>query len=99
MKRTVRILRKAQADIEEMHRYVERDQPEAADRLIERFLNGIESLERVPNRGVLPRDDRLRTLGFRVLVEGEHLIFYKVVRTQVRVYRVIHGQRKYEHMI
>lgn len=99
MKRTVRILRKAQADLEEIHRYLERDRPDAAQRLVNLLLNRIESLESFPMRGVLPRDDRLRTLGFRVLVEGEHLIFYKVVRSQVRVYRVIHGRRKYKHMI
>jgi len=99
MKRTVRILRKAQADLEEIQRYVERDRPEAAERLVSRLLNRIETLERFPKTGVLPRDDRLRTLGFRVIMEGEHLIFYKLVRTQVRIYRVIHGRRKYKHMI
>jgi len=98
-KRTVRILRRAQADLEEIHRYIERDQPEAASRLIARLMDVIESLERFPRKGVLPRDDRLRTLGFRVLVKGDHLVFYKAVRTQIRIYRVVHGRRKYEHMI
>jgi toxin ParE1/3/4 len=99
MRRTVRILRKAQADLEEIYRYVERDRPDAAQRLVSRLLNRIESLESLPMRGLRPRDQRLRTLGYRVLVEGEHVVFYKLVRTQVRVYRVIHGRRKYKHMI
>ena len=99
MKLRVRILRRAQADLEEIHRYVERDRPDAARRLLERILNRIESLEGLPKAGVVPRDERLGALGFRVLVEGEHLIFYKVARTHVRVYRVIHGRRKYKHMI
>lgn len=99
MKRQVRILRKAQIDLEEIHRYVERDRPGAADRLLERILVGIESLERFSGRGVRPKDERLRLLGYRVLVEGEYLVFYKVLRAQVRVYRVVHGRRKYRHMI
>ena len=99
MKHAVRILRRAQADLEEIQRYVERDQPDAAVRLIEGLLDEIESLGRLPSRGVVPRDDRLKILGYRVLVEGQYLIFYKPLRTQVRVYRVIHGRRRYEHMI
>jgi addiction module RelE/StbE family toxin len=99
MKRSVRVLRRAQADLEEIHRYVARDRPDAAVRLIDRLLNRIEGLARFPDQGSVPRDDRLRALGFRALVEGEYLIFYKLVRTQVRIYRMLQGRRKYEHMI
>jgi len=99
MKRSVRILRKAQSDLREILDYVQRDRPEAADRLLRRLLGDIESLETLPNRGTVPRDSRLSRLGFRVLVVGDYLVFYKVLRSQVRVYRVLHGPRKYEHMI
>ena len=50
--------------------YIERDRPDAAERLTEKLLRGIESLERYSLRGVLPRDERLRKLGYRVLIEG-----------------------------
>ncbi len=95
----VRILRKAQDDLEEIQRYVARDRPAAADRLVDRLLDRIESLEDFPEAGVVPRDERLVVLRFRVLVEGEYLVFYRLVRTQVRVYRVVHGRRRYGHMI
>ena len=99
MKHSVRVLRRAQNDLIEIHRYVERDKPAAADRLVTRLLDAIESLERFPDRGLAPRDERLRRLGLRVLVEGDYLVFYKVLRTQIRVYRVIHGKRKYRHLL
>ena len=99
MKRSVRILRRAQSDLEEIQRYVERDRPRAAARLVDRLLDAIESLERLPESGVVPRDTRLATLGFRVRIEGEHLVFYKVMRTQLRVYRVLHGRRRYGRLV
>ena len=99
MKRSVRILRRAQSDLEEIQRYVERDRPKAAARLVDRLLDAIESLEQLPENGVSRRDARLAALGYRVRIEGEHLVFYKVMPTHVRVYRVLHGRRRYAPLI
>ena len=99
MKRSVRVLRRAQNDLIEIHKYVRRDRPNAADRLIAKLLDSIESLEELADRGTVPRDERLRTLDYRVLIEGEYLIFYKTLRTQVRIYRVVHGRRRYQHLV
>jgi toxin ParE1/3/4 len=96
LKRTVRILRRAQADLLEIQRYVERERPEAAGRLIDRLLEAIESLEDLPSRGAVPRDERLATAGYRFLIAPGYLIFYKVFRRQLRVYRVLHGRREYK---
>ena len=99
MKWTVRILRRAQLDLTEIQRYVERDRPDGARRIAERLLDSIESLGQMSERGTVPRDERLAALGYRVLVRGEHLVFYRVLRAQVRVYRVLHGRRKFAHLI
>jgi len=99
MKREVRILRRAQFDLLETQRYAERDRPAAATRLVDRLVISIESLEDMSARETVPRDERLAAPGYRVLVEGERLVFYKVLRTQVRVYRVLHGRRKYAHLV
>lgn len=98
-RRSVRILRRAQDDLAEVHRYIRRDRPDAADRLTDKLLDAIESLEITPERGMMPRDQCLRDLGYRVLVQGEYLIFYKVLPRQVRVYRVLHGKRRYAHLL
>jgi toxin ParE1/3/4 len=96
--RAVRILRRAQFDLVEIQRYAERDRPAAAQRLVDRLLTSIESLEKMSDRGTVPRDERLAALGYRVLVEGAHLVFYRALPTQLRVYRVLHGRRKYAHL-
>ena len=99
MTRPVRILRRAQADIIEIRNYVERDNPRGAKRLVDKLLDRIESLAQLPELGVVPSDDYLQARGFRVVIEGEYLIFYKVLRRQVRLYRILHGRRKYRHLL
>ena len=98
-RRSVRILRRAQDDLVEINRYIQRDRPGAAGRFTEKLLDSIESLEINPERGARPRDQRLRELGYRVLVQGEYLVFYKVLPRQVRVYRVLHGRRRYSDLV
>ena len=63
-------------------------------------LDAIERLESMTVRGgSVPRDERLRSLGYRYLVEGPYLIFYERLARQVRVYRVIHGKRVFEGLL
>jgi len=99
MTRPVRILRRAQTDLQEIRDYVQRDRPRAAERLINKLLDRIDGLAKWPERGVVPKDEYLRARGFRVLIEGEYLIFYKVLQRQVRVYRILHGRRRYRHLL
>jgi plasmid stabilization system protein ParE len=100
VRRIVRVLRSAQRDLDEIARYLRREAPGSAGRLIDRLLHAIEALEASPDRGASPRDPRLGTLGFRFLVEGSYLaFFYKVRPTQVRIYRVLHGSRAYEGLL
>jgi plasmid stabilization system protein ParE len=93
-----RVLRRAERDLLEI-RYVARDSPDAADRVLDGLLEAIESLDDRPLRGAAPRDERLQRAGFRYLVVGPNLVFYKVVRRQVRVYRVLHGKRAYQAIL
>ena len=97
--KTVRILRRAQTDLEEIKRYIERDSPRRAEKFVSKLLDRIESLSTLPHAGILPRDQTLRARGFLVLIEGQYLIFYKVLSKQVRVYRVLQGRRRYQHLL
>jgi toxin ParE1/3/4 len=92
----VRILRRAEKDLAEIARYVARDSPDNAARLVDALFDTIEGLSQFPARGATPRDPRLRQHGYRFLAEGAYLIFYKVLRSEIRVYRVVHGKRSYE---
>ena len=67
--------------------------PGSADSVVDGLFDAIESLETMAERGGRPRDSVLRTAGYRFLVEGTYLVFYKLVASQVRAYRVLHGRR------
>ena len=99
MTRQVRILRRAQIDLLETQEYITRDNPAAPGGLIEAILDLISSLGEFPERGRVPRDAILKASRYRYLRYGEYLVFYKVLRSQVRVYRVVHGRRKYEDLL
>ena len=99
MKRAVRVLRRAQVDLLEIQAYVVRDRPAAAVKLVGALVGRLVDLENFPERGATPRDERLKRAGYRYVVHCEYLIFYKVMRSQVRVYRIVHGRRQYRHLL
>ena len=99
MTRQVRVLRRAQVDLLEIQDYIARDNPAAAEGVIKAILDLIASLGEFPERGRIPKDAILKASGYRYLLHGEYLVFYKVLRLQVRVYRVVHGRRKYEEIL
>lgn len=95
----VRILRRAQHDLLEIQRYASRAAPQRAAAFVDGLIDSIEALAETPGRGTTPRDDRLRHAGYRYLVHAPYLIFYKVLKRQVRVYRVLHGKRAYDQIL
>lgn len=99
MKREVRVLRRAQRDLVEIQTYVWRDNPAAAERLVEDLLRQIERLGDFPLRGALAKDSRLRAAGYRHVARGEYILFYKVLPSVLRIYRVLHGRRRYQHVL
>ena len=97
--RRVRVLRRGQADLEAIERYVAVDSPAAAARLVDRLLEAIESLSELAERAVTPKDARLASLGFRCLSRRPYLIFFRLHRAEVRVHRILHGRRAYQHLL
>ncbi len=67
-----------------------------------RFLNKIDRtitrLEKFPLSGAIPRDKRLAEKGYRMLVIGDYLVFYRFKRTRVVIHRVLHGKRRYQFL-
>jgi toxin ParE1/3/4 len=99
MKRSVRVLRRAKRDLQQIYDLIAREAPRRADPFIDELLDAIESLGTLSERGATPRDEALRQQGYRFLVHGQYLVFYKVLRQQVRVYRVLQGSRAYRSLL
>jgi toxin ParE1/3/4 len=98
--RIVRVLRRAQRDLQEIYDYMAREAPIRATAFLDSLLDAVESLGQSPGRGAVPRDEVLRARGYRYLVHREYLIFYKLLgKQQVRVYRVLHGKRAFRDLL
>ena len=95
----VRVLRRAERDLVELRTYLDREAPHSAGHVLDDLLDAIESLARSPQRGARPRDERLRSRGFRFLVRRPYLIFFKVTGRRVWVYRVLHGRRPWSRLL
>jgi plasmid stabilization system protein ParE len=99
MTHAVRVLRRAQRDLQQIYDFRAREAPRSADPFIDGLLAAIESLGEYPERGARPRDASLRGQGYRFLVHGKYLVFYKVLARHVRVYRILHGHRAYRGLL
>lgn len=65
----------------------------AAQSVADQIEKRLQALSRHPFLGKVPSDAKVERMGYRVLVAGDYLIFYKVRRKTVLVYRIIHGAR------
>ena len=74
--------------------YVAQDSPAAAAGFIQRFDEGLESLEKMPLRGaIVPETKRWRT-EFRQILVVPYRLIYEVQGSTVRVLRVVHSSRR-----
>ena len=95
----VRYLPAAEQDLLDIVDYIARDNPPAARRFVDRLDQVVGRLALFPRSGRQPADARLRKLGYRMLVVGDHLVFYVIVQRIVQVRRVIHGARRYHFLL
>lgn len=87
-----RVARSARADEDliEIWLWIARDDPAAADRLLDAMEARFEQLARHPFSGPARPDI---APGLRHLVAGAYLILYRVEDENVFVVRVLHGRR------
>ena len=95
----IRYLSTAQKDLDEIFDYILRDKPSAALSMLEKFDHSISQLSLNPELGVIPKDDRLKNLGYRMLIVEKYLIFYVVKARTIQIRRIIHGARKYSFLL
>ena len=95
----IRYLSTAEEDLDDIFDYILRDKPSAALGLLEKTDRSISQLALNPEIGVIPKDDRLKKLGYRILIIDKYLAFYVVKTSTIQIRRVIHGARKYSFLI
>ena len=95
----IRYLSTAEKDLLEIFDYIHRDNPSAAQAQLDRFDSAIFELASYPSLGVIPKDERLKKLGYRILVVDRYLVFYIVKNKTIQIRRIIHGARQYSFLL
>ena len=95
----IRYLSTAENDLDDIFNYILEDNPSAAVSLLEKFDQSISQLSTNLEIGVIPKDARLKKLGYRVLIIGKYLVFYVVKTNTVQIRRIIHGARQYSFLL
>lgn len=95
----LRYLPAAVDDLISIFDWIAEDSPANAATFIEKLDQRIGSLATQPFLGHIPRDDKLKISGYRVLVVESYLAFYIVRGKTVEIYRVVHGSRNLSDLI
>lgn len=98
-KRTVRLLALAEQDLADIYDYVAAQNPTAADRLLTRIEKELGRLSTQPLLGRIPRDPDIAKLGYRYLIVGDYLAFYRTEPAVVLVHRILQGARDYTDIV
>ena len=88
----LRVLKRplAEADLDDIWWYIAQDNPEAADRLLDRIGERCRALARFPEMGT-NREDLMA--GLRSLPIGNYLVFYLLIEHGIEIVRVLPGMR------
>ena len=92
-------LKTAEEDLYETFEYIQKDNPSAALSQLEKFDKSISQLALDPYPGLVPKDDRLKQLGYRILIIEKYLVFYIVKGKTVQIRRIIHSARQYNFLL
>ncbi len=95
----IRYLSTAEKDIVDGFEYIKKDNPAAAISQLKKFDKSISQLASNPFLGLIPKDERLKKLGYRMLVVDKYLVFYVVKTGTVQARRIIHGARRYSFFL
>ena len=81
----------AEQDLDDIEVYIERDNPAAAVRLVQRLTQRFEQLTNNPRSGKERTD---LAPGLRSMAEGNYIIFYRILDgSTVEIARVLHSKR------
>ncbi len=79
--------------------WIAKDSPANAAAFLEKLDQRIGNLKIHPFLGHIPRDEKLKSSGYRILVIESYLVFYMIRDKTVQIHRVVHGSRNLDDLI
>jgi len=91
----VHFLKEALEDLEEIVLYIAKDSRQAALNMHDKIIEKANDLTVFPKRGRLVPDNKMAAAGYRTLGIKPYVLFYRIIGSNLFVYRVIHGASNY----
>jgi plasmid stabilization system protein ParE len=95
----VRYLPAAQEDLFSILDWIARDSQTRASAFISQLDKRIGALAGQPRMGRVPRNEKLRKIGYFSMVLEDFLVFYIIRGQTVEIHRVLHGSRNYDEIL
>ncbi len=71
---------------------------ESARNITDRILSSLERLQQFPLSCPYAPDEDMKLQGYRMLVCGKYVCFYRLIGSTVYVYHIVHGSREYSKL-
>ena len=96
----LKILLPAQAELEEIARiHMALSGPKSARDITDKIYAAMDQLTLFPLSGPSVRDEQLRAAGYRYVLAGKYLIFYRLIGDTVVIYHIAHGAADYPKLL
>ncbi|MDI9483844.1 MAG: type II toxin-antitoxin system RelE/ParE family toxin [Bacillota bacterium] len=94
------LLPPAQSELEEIALvYLELAGPQSAQEITDRIYAYLEKLQSFPDPGIVCRDKELALQGYRMLICGQYLCFYRIIGKTIFVYHIADGRANYPKLL
>jgi toxin ParE1/3/4 len=95
----LRYLPVAVDDLISIFDWIASDSPSNAAAFVDKLDQRLGNLETHSFLGRIPKDDKLKISGYRVLVIESYLVFYIIRGKTVEIHRVVHGSRNLDDIV
>lgn len=95
----IRLLKIAEEDFTEIVKFIADDNPTAAEAIATKIEKNLELLSDNPYLGRVPRDEEIKSLGYRYIIVHNYIIFYTIEERTILIHRVLHGARDYKSLL
>jgi plasmid stabilization system protein ParE len=94
------LLAPAERELEEIARvHLELAGLHSARKITDRIYSALENLETFPKMGVICKDKQLAAEGYRMLICGNYLCFYRQISKYIFVYHIVDGRTDYPKLL
>jgi toxin ParE1/3/4 len=95
----IRLLKIAEEDLTEIIKFIADDNPTAVEAIANKIEKNLELLPDNPHLGRIPRDEEIKSLGYRYLIVENYIVFYTIEGRTILIHRILHGARNYKSLL